>query len=143
MADDVRVPPEHDFLADLEARQATDNAAPVSTAPARNAMGPSMHTSTLDLPSVGRVLDEQTQPVPREEARAPSLTTPKQTEVLHSFFQSLLKKPSSPSGASSSSALVLPHAAQVGFAHRARARRTAGPVSMYASMAPWHCGQEP
>ena len=100
MADDVQVPPEHDFLADLEARQATDNAAPVSTAPARNAMGPSMHTSTLDLPSVGRVLDEQTQPVPREEARAPSLTTPKQTEVLHSFFQSLLKKPSSPSGSS-------------------------------------------
>lgn len=99
-ADDVQVPAEHDFLADLETRQATDSAAPVSVAPARNAMGPSMHTSTLDLPSVGRVLDEQTQSLPREEARPPSLTTPKQTEVLHSFFQSLLKKPSSPSGAS-------------------------------------------
>ncbi|WFD27098.1 hypothetical protein MNAN1_002094 [Malassezia nana] len=79
-------------------------------APVRNALGPSMHASTLDMPAVGRAMEEQAKEIPTpvlpgtpggpstrtDIVRSPSVTTPKQTEVLHSFFQSLLKKPASP-----------------------------------------------
>lgn len=71
-------------------------------APVRNALGPSMHASTLDMPAVGRAMEEQAKEIPTpvipgtpggpstrtDNVRSPSVTTPKQTEVLHSFFQS-------------------------------------------------------
>ncbi|WFD36242.1 hypothetical protein MCUN1_003120 [Malassezia cuniculi] len=87
----------------------------------RTSVGPSVDATSLDMPAVSKALAEQqrdapersaagntspTRPkpafgTPQREALAsatsPSLTTPKQNEVLHSFFQSLLKKPGSPS----------------------------------------------
>ena len=104
----VEVPSEQTFLAQLQAHQPPDDSnitasshgawKTAQTTPARNAIGPSMHASTLDVPSIGRVLEEQTRevslpssPAPSsrsDDVRTPSITTPKQTEVLHSFFQS-------------------------------------------------------
>ncbi|KAI3614731.1 hypothetical protein CBS9595_004002 [Malassezia furfur] len=116
-ADVVRAD-EQAFLAQLYAQQPTlTEPAPTSTVPAddaRNALGPPVGTSTLDMPAVGQALAAQ-QGAPgapaapgapddaptharrgtRPDARgalsprgASSATSPKQTEVLHSFFQS-------------------------------------------------------
>ncbi|WFD49767.1 tubulin-dependent ATPase kip3 [Malassezia furfur] len=125
-ADVVRAD-EQAFLAQLYAQQpAPSEPAPTSTVladGARNALGPPVGTSTLDMPAVGQALAAQqaapgspeapgapldetptrTRHSTRPDARgalsprggASTATSPKQTEVLHSFFQSLLKKPTS------------------------------------------------
>ncbi|WFC97166.1 hypothetical protein MBRA1_003832 [Malassezia brasiliensis] len=122
-ADDVARVDEQAFLAQLYAQQPTPTEpAPTSTVPAddaRNALGPPVGTSTLDMPAVGQALAAQQAapgapeapgapdetPTPARRSTRPdargalsprgtsSATSPKQTEVLHSFFQSLLKKP--------------------------------------------------
>ena len=70
---------------------------------ARNVLGPPVAASTLDMPAVEAALaEQQARPdeTPRRtrltiaaadlesQANSPGVTTPKQTEVLHSFFQS-------------------------------------------------------
>lgn len=106
----LEVEPEQAFLARLHAEQRDEGESHVPppsavATPARNALGPSMHASTLDLPAVERAMNEArptavpasgsaAPPTPAAPAaaasdpRTPSVTTPKQTEVLHSFFQS-------------------------------------------------------
>lgn len=109
----VEVSSTAEFLASLRARQPPATEAiptpPTSAGPARHALGPSMQVSTLDLPAVESALQEQVRDVPvapttpiasahhkshtpsslrTESLASPSVATPKQTEVLHSFFQS-------------------------------------------------------
>lgn len=92
VAPPLTLPPESEFLAELLSTQpaAEDSAAPAAS-------------TTLDLPAVGEVLAAQSagaqtlsslSPQKRsatpghDERRTLHVTTPKQTEVLHSFFQS-------------------------------------------------------
>ena len=103
----IDVPPYETFLETLpmpsgEASDAPRLSIDTLRAPVRNALGPSMHASTLDMPAVGRAMEEQAKELPgpadpgtpgrvskrTDDVRSPSVTTPKQTEVLHSFFQS-------------------------------------------------------
>jgi len=105
-APSIEVPPHEEFLETLPMPSDASDMPRLSIdtirAPVRNALGPSMHASTLDMPAVGRAMEEQAKEVPvpvppgtpghasirADDVRSPSVTTPKQTEVLHSFFQS-------------------------------------------------------
>ncbi|WFD29997.1 hypothetical protein MSPP1_001010 [Malassezia sp. CBS 17886] len=111
----VVVEDEATFLARLQREQDDSDAAATETetytTPSRTALGPSVHTSALDMPSVGEALEQQRSahlpatPRPKfahealaaetESAASPSVTTPQQTEVLHTFFQS---PPGTPGG---------------------------------------------
>ncbi|WFD22840.1 hypothetical protein MEQU1_001517 [Malassezia equina] len=136
-APSVEVPSHEAFLESIPmpARDAGDTprlSMETIRTPVRNALGPSMHASTLDMPAVGRAMEEQAKDVPvpaapgtpggvsirHDDLRSPSVTTPKQTEVLHSFFQSLLKKPASPGSA--------PHTPSARLQQRARRRKEEG-----------------
>ncbi|WFD19231.1 hypothetical protein MCAP1_001454 [Malassezia caprae] len=104
-APSVEAPAHEAFLETLPSSDASDTprlSIDTIRAPVRNALGPSMHASTLDMPAVGRAMEEQAKEVAvpaapgtpghasirADDVRSPSVTTPKQTEVLHSFFQS-------------------------------------------------------
>lgn len=93
------------FLAQLYAQQQASGEAFADdvAGAARNVLGPPVAASTLDMPAVEAALaEQQARPdeTPRRtrltmaaadlesQANSPGVTTPKQTEVLHSFFQS-------------------------------------------------------
>ena len=83
---------------------------PPAAASGHTSVGPSVDASSLAMPSVSKALAEQQRDMPEHSSHAsparapsthgtprrerlapgqsPSLTTPKQNEVLHSFFQS-------------------------------------------------------
>ena len=101
----VPMPDSAAFLAQLYAQQQASGEASADDVPgaARNVLGPPVAASTLDMPAVEAALaEQQARPdeTPRRtrltmaaadlepQANSPGVTTPKQTEVLHSFFQS-------------------------------------------------------
>ena len=152
-ADVVRAD-EQAFLAQLYAQQpALSEPAPTSTVPAdgaRNALGPPVGTSTLDMPAVGQALAAQqaapgapeapgapldetptrTRHSTRTDARgalsprgASTATSPKQTEVLHSFFQSRTLSPPLTQSSKNPRARARPRARRTRLARPARHAR--------------------
>ncbi|WFD39964.1 uncharacterized protein MJAP1_002946 [Malassezia japonica] len=95
----VPMPDSAAFLAQLYAQQQASGEASADDVPgaARNAALAEQQARPDETPRRTRLTMAAADLEP--QANSPGVTTPKQTEVLHSFFQSLLKKPGSPGSA--------------------------------------------
>lgn len=106
----ITLPDTQEFLAQLGEQGGVAEREPPAAASGHTSVGPSVDASSLAMPSVSKALAEQQRDMPEHSSHAsparapsthgtprrerlapgqsPSLTTPKQNEVLHSFFQS-------------------------------------------------------